>query len=409
MIDFSSVKGITIPEGNVRKIQIGGVTVWSSGLDAPTISVSDSNNNNITVNITLNANNDPVKYRVIEYAPDGTQVYEGSWNSVTSSGNQNFGAYSYTEYVTVEAYSYSDSDVSSTVSQNFTLSRSPYVDAPTVSVTFDGNYTMNIVVGGETEGEIHWSITAEDDAGVTYNLSSGTGSTSTTIDVTTIDPDNQSNSMTVTCSAYAEAYGAYSETVSDSDVWDNTTPDAPTVSISSDDEPNYTVTLNSRNDPVKYRTSEYAPDGTCVWTGSWTTSTTNVSSSMIPYTYTSSVKIEAYSYRNSAVSSTVSDSATLSRTAYIEAPTISLTDDSSGTVSCSISGTGTIYYSFSVYDDDGKYAGGDSGDGFDFSVSIGNYTDNWGRGSAYVEVSAYSAEYGLTSDSSSASTTFSFA
>lgn len=183
-------------------------------------------------------------------------------------------------------------------------------------------------------------------------------------------------------------------------VW-SSVPDAPTVSISADNTTySYSVTLNSSNDPVKYRVMEYAPDGTCVYGGDWKTSAKNVSNSGVGlYSYTKSVTIEAYSYRDSLVSDTVSDSATPSRTPYIDAPTISLTDEGGGSVSCSISGTGTVYYDFSVYDDDDNHVGGDSGQGDSFYVTITDYTDNWGKGTANVYVSAYSEAYGITSDS----------
>ena len=183
-------------------------------------------------------------------------------------------------------------------------------------------------------------------------------------------------------------------------VW-SSVPDVPTVSISADDTTySYSVTLNSRNDPIKYRVMEYAPDGTCVYGGSWKSSTTNVSSSGTGlYSYTEHVTIEAYSYRDSLVSDTVSNSATPSRTPYIDMPSISLTDEGGGSVSCSISGTGTVYYSFDVYDDDDTRVGGDSGEGDYFSVTITDYTDNWGKGTANVYVSAYSEAYGITSDS----------
>ena len=182
-------------------------------------------------------------------------------------------------------------------------------------------------------------------------------------------------------------------------VW-SSVPDAPTVSISADDTTySYSVTLNSSKDPVKYRVMEYAPDGTCVYGGDWKTSANNVSLSGTGlYSYTKSVTIEAYSYRGSAVSDTVSDSATPSRTPHIDAPTISLTDEGGGSVSCSISGTGTVYYSFSVYDDEGSYAGGDSGEGTDISVNVYDYTDFVGSGSAYVYFEAHSEAYGLSSE-----------
>lgn len=193
-------------------------------------------------------------------------------------------------------------------------------------------------------------------------------------------------------------------------VW-SSVPDAPTVSISADDTTySYSVTLNSSNDPIKYRVMEYAPDGTCVYGGEWETSTNNVSSSGTGlYSYTERVTIEAYSYRGSAVSDTVSDSATSTRMPYIDTPTISLTDDGGGSVSCSISGTGTVYYSFSVYDDEGSYAGGDSGEGTDISVNVYDYTDFVGSGSAYVYFEAYSEAYGLTSGLASDSISPSFA
>lgn len=193
-------------------------------------------------------------------------------------------------------------------------------------------------------------------------------------------------------------------------VW-SSVPDAPTVSVSADDTTySYSVTLNSRNDPVKYRVQEWAPDGTCVYGGSWETSSTNASNSGVGlYSYTERVTIEAYSYRDSLVSDTVSDSATPSRTPYLDDPTISLTDEGGGSVSCSISGTGTVYYSFSVYDDEGSYAGGDSGEGTDISVNVYNYTDFVGSGSAYVYFEAHSEAYGLNSGLASGSINPAFA
>ena len=218
MIDFSSVKAITIPDGNVRSIQIGGATVWSSVPDAPTVSIS-ADDTTYSYSVTLNSSNDPVKYRVMEYAPDGTCVYGGDWktsaNNVSHSGT---GLFSYTKSVTIEAYSYRDSLVSDTVSDSATPSRTPYIDAPSVSVTVDVNGMATVTVSGDDETTtVYWSITAENDLGGTYDVDSGTGSISTHVDATTIDPDK--SWIQVNCSAYAEAYGVTSDTVSDSGTW----------------------------------------------------------------------------------------------------------------------------------------------------------------------------------------------
>ena len=180
-------------------------------------------------------------------------------------------------------------------------------------------------------------------------------------------------------------------------VW-SSVPDAPTVSISADDTTySYSVTLNSRNDPVKYRVMEYAPDGTCVYGGYWKTSAKNVSSSGAGlYSYTESVTIEAYSYRDSLVSDTVSDSATPSRTPYIDAPSISLSVDGNGNVGADISGTGTLYVSYQLYNDLGEQVDSGNPDG-SFSINAWDY--NAGGGTFYVD--AYCEAYGITSDTAS--------
>ena len=181
-------------------------------------------------------------------------------------------------------------------------------------------------------------------------------------------------------------------------VW-SSVPDAPTVSISADDTVySYSVTLNSSNDPIKYRVQEWAPDGTCVYNeaGDWTTSTTNVSSGLGLYSYTESVTIEAYSYRGSAVSDTVSDSATPSRTPYIDAPTISLSVDGNGNVSADISGTGTLYVSYRLYNDLDELVDSGNPDG---SFSINAWDNSAGGGTFYVD--AYCEAYGITSDTAS--------
>lgn len=217
MIDFSSVKAITIPEGSVSSIQIGGVTVWSSVPDAPTVSIS-ADDTTYNYSVTLNSSNDPVKYRVMEYAPDGTCVYGGDWTTSTTNVSNSLGLYSYTETVTIEAYSYRGSAVSYTVSDSAAPSRTPYIGTPSVSVTIDVNGMATVTVSGDDETTtVHWSITAENDLGGTYDVDSGTGSISTHVDATTIDPDY--NWMQVNCYAYAEAYGITSDTASDSDTW----------------------------------------------------------------------------------------------------------------------------------------------------------------------------------------------
>lgn len=217
MIDFSSVKAIVIPEGNVSSIQIGGVMVWSSVPDAPTVSIS-ADGTTYSYSVTLNSSNDPVRYRVQEWAPDGTCVYDTDWTMSTNNVSSSLGLYSYTESVTIEAYSYRGSAVSDTVSDSATPSRTPYIDAPSVSVTVDVNGMATVTVSGDDETTtVYWSITAENDLGGTYDVDSGTGSISTHVDATTIDPDI--TWIQVNCSAYAEAYGITSDTVSDSDTW----------------------------------------------------------------------------------------------------------------------------------------------------------------------------------------------
>lgn len=41
-MDFSQVKAITIPEGDVKKIEIGGVTVWEKKVPIASISIDNS-------------------------------------------------------------------------------------------------------------------------------------------------------------------------------------------------------------------------------------------------------------------------------------------------------------------------------------------------------------------------------
>lgn len=215
MIDFSSVKEITIPEGSVNSIQIGGVTVWSSVPSAPTISISDSGGDKITITITLNPNNDPVKYRVTEYAPDGTK-FEGSWGSVTSSGDQSFDVYSYSKSVTVEAYSYRDTLISDTVSQNYTLSRSPYLNPPTIELSTGGIGTVHCTISCDYEDStIHYHYSIYSSSGGLFDAGEdeGTG-------VIDLDFDLYSMGLTgggtVSFEAYCKEYGITSNTVSDS-------------------------------------------------------------------------------------------------------------------------------------------------------------------------------------------------
>lgn len=207
-MDFSSVKAITIPEGSVSSIQIGGVTVWSSVPDAPTVSIS-ADDTTYSYSVTLNSSNDPIKYRVMEYAPDGTCVYGGEWktstNNVSSSGT---GLYSYTERVTIEAYSYRGSAVSDTVSDSATSTRTPYLDAPSISLSDDGNGNVSADISGT--GTLYVSYYLYNDLGDLVDEGSPDGSFSINA------WDYYAGGGTLYVDAYCEAYGITSDTASDS-------------------------------------------------------------------------------------------------------------------------------------------------------------------------------------------------
>lgn len=207
-MDFSSVKAITIPEGSVSSIQIGGVTVWSSVPDAPTVSVS-ADDTTYSYSVTLNSNGDPVKYRVMEYAPDGTCVYGESWEtSATNVSNSGVGLYSYTEHVTIEAYSYRGSAVSDTVSKSATSSRTPYIDAPSIAMSDDGNGTVSADISGT--GTLYVSYWLYNDLGDVVYEGSADGAFSINA------WDYNAGGGTFSVDAYCEAYGITSDTASDS-------------------------------------------------------------------------------------------------------------------------------------------------------------------------------------------------
>lgn len=207
-MDFSSVKAITIPEGSVSSIQIGGVTVWSSVPDVPTVSIS-ADDTTYSYSVTLNSRNDPIKYRVMEYAPDGTCVYGGDWktsaNNVSVSGT---GLYSYTESVTIEAYSYRGSAVSDTVSNNATPSRTPYIDAPSITMSDDGNGTVSADISGT--GTLYVSYSLYNDLDELVDSGNPDGSFSINA------WDYYAGGGTLHVDAYCEAYGITSDTASDS-------------------------------------------------------------------------------------------------------------------------------------------------------------------------------------------------
>ena len=207
-MDFSSVKAITIPEGSVSSIQIGGVTVWSSVPDAPTVSIS-ADDTTYSYSVTLNSRHDPVKYRVMEYAPDGTCVYGGDWktstNNVSVSGT---GLYSYTKSVTIEAYSYRESLVSVTVSESATPSRTPYIDAPLIAMGDDGNGTVGADISGT--GTLYVSYYLYNDLGDMVYEGSADGAFSINA------WDYNAGGGTLSVDAYCEAYGITSDTASDS-------------------------------------------------------------------------------------------------------------------------------------------------------------------------------------------------
>ena len=65
-MDFSSVKAITIPEGSVSSIQIGGVTVWSSIRDYLCFTAEESNST-----VAMSVNGTPTKSQAFETSTDG--------------------------------------------------------------------------------------------------------------------------------------------------------------------------------------------------------------------------------------------------------------------------------------------------------------------------------------------------
>ena len=66
-MDFSSVKAITIPEGSVSSIQIGGVTVWSSVRDYLCFTAEESNST-----VAMSVNGTPTKSQAFETSTDGS-------------------------------------------------------------------------------------------------------------------------------------------------------------------------------------------------------------------------------------------------------------------------------------------------------------------------------------------------
>ena len=72
-MDFSSVKAITIPEGSVSSIQIGGVTVWSSVPDYLCFTAEESNST-----VAMYVNEPPTKGQAFEFSTDGS-----SWSVFT--------------------------------------------------------------------------------------------------------------------------------------------------------------------------------------------------------------------------------------------------------------------------------------------------------------------------------------
>ena len=66
-MDFSSVKAITIPEGSVSSIQIGGVTVWSSVRDYLCFTAEESNST-----VSMSVNGTPTKSQAFETSTDGS-------------------------------------------------------------------------------------------------------------------------------------------------------------------------------------------------------------------------------------------------------------------------------------------------------------------------------------------------
>ena len=66
-MDFSSVKAITIPEGSVRSIQIGGVTVWSSVPDYLCFTAEKANST-----VAMYVNEPPTKGQAFETSTDGS-------------------------------------------------------------------------------------------------------------------------------------------------------------------------------------------------------------------------------------------------------------------------------------------------------------------------------------------------
>ena len=72
-MDFSSVKAITIPEGSVSSIQIGGVTVWSSVRDYLCFTAEESNST-----VAMSVNGTPTKGQAFEFSTNGL-----SWSVFT--------------------------------------------------------------------------------------------------------------------------------------------------------------------------------------------------------------------------------------------------------------------------------------------------------------------------------------
>lgn len=72
MIDFSTLKGLTIPEGNVKEIAIGGVTVWKKGAPISTLAVGSS--------VFMNVNGVRTEFLVVHQGLPDVALYDSSCN-----------------------------------------------------------------------------------------------------------------------------------------------------------------------------------------------------------------------------------------------------------------------------------------------------------------------------------------
>lgn len=72
MIDFSTLKGLTLPEGSVKEIAIGGVTVWKNSISVGSLAVGSS--------VFMNVSGAPREFLVVHQGIPDSTIYDSSCN-----------------------------------------------------------------------------------------------------------------------------------------------------------------------------------------------------------------------------------------------------------------------------------------------------------------------------------------